>query len=57
MVDINSDKYERNGIKAIADNYRILRLNEQHTEERLDLKICEKFQSNIIQFIENIDMN
>ena len=44
MVDINSEKYERNGIKAIADNYRILRLNEQHIEERLDLKICEKFQ-------------
>ena len=44
MVDINSEKYERNGIKTIADNYRILRLNEQHTEERLDLKICEKFQ-------------
>ena len=38
MVDITSEKYERNGIKAIVDNYRMLRLNEQHTEERLDLK-------------------
>ena len=39
MVDISRRTYERNGIKTIADNNRILCLNKTHIEEGLDHKI------------------
>ena len=42
-VDISREEYERNGIETIVDNEGILRLNKKHIEERLAIKICEKF--------------
>ena len=51
MVDVGRKAYERNGIEAIVDNDRILRLNEKYKEERLDhnlRKIATKYNLNHI---------
>ena len=44
MVDIRRKMYEINDIETIADNDRILQLNEKHMEKGLGIKICEKLQ-------------
>ena len=50
MFDISRETYERNGIETIADNDRILWLNEKHIEEGLDhenlREITIKYSSN-----------
>ena len=51
------EKYEKNIIETIVDNYGILCLNRRHPEEGYIIKICEKLQQNIIPIIESIEMN
>ena len=50
MVDININRYDRNGIEKIIDKYGILRLNEKYIEEGSDHKnlgkITTKYNSN-----------
>ena len=50
MVDININRYDRNGIEKIIDKYGILWLNEKYIEEGTDHKnlgkITTKYNSN-----------
>ena len=38
MVNITNEKYEKNGIEVITDQFGKLWLNERHVQERLELK-------------------
>ena len=53
MVDIGRKTSEKNGIETIADNNRIMWLNEKHIEKGLDhtnlLEITSKYYSKHIK--------